>query len=212
MTLTRSLVSAPVPSEHVSLVYIHGFNSSPASLKARQLVEWFEARGAGHRIHVPALPPEPKRAMAMLEATLAGAGPVALAGSSLGGFYATWLAAHHDLRAVLINPAVRPWALLGDHVGELANYHTGETFQLQQGWVDELRSYAVADIDRPEQLLVMMQTGDETLDWRDAWTLYDDCHVYRGLGGSHGFDDFDAFIPLVLRFCGIALPPAAPGQ
>ncbi|WP_111655616.1 YqiA/YcfP family alpha/beta fold hydrolase [Isoalcanivorax indicus] len=188
-----------------SLVYIHGFNSSPASLKARLLVDWFRRHGAEDRIHVPALPPEPKRAMAVLESTLAGAGPAALVGSSLGGFYATWLAAHHDLKAVLINPAVRPWALLGDYVGDMANYHTGEPFHLEQHWVDELRAYEVPQVDDPERLLVLMQTGDDTLDWRDTWDFYEDCHLYRGLGGSHGFDDFDAFIPLVLRFCGIAL-------
>lgn len=194
-------------AESPSLIYIHGFNSSPASLKARQMVDWFRRHGAEDRIHVPALPPEPRRAMGVLENTLAGAGPAALVGSSLGGFYATWLAAHHDLKAVLINPAVRPWNLLKDHVGEMANYHTGEPFRLEPHWVEELRAYEVPQVDDPERLLVLMQAGDETLDWRDAWAFYEDCHLYRGLGGSHGFDDFDAFIPLVLRFCGIALNP-----
>lgn len=192
-------------SDQTSLVYIHGFNSSPDSWKAQQLVRWFSERGAAARLHVPALPPEPRRAMAVLESTLAGAGPVALLGSSLGGFYATWLAAHHDLRAVLINPAVRPWDLLQAQVGEVAHYHTGERYHFDAEWVNQLRHYDVGDIVRPEQLLVLLQTGDDTLDWRDAWELYADCHLYRELGGSHGFDDFDAFIPLVLRFCGISL-------
>ena len=189
----------------LSLIYIHGFNSSPQSWKAGVLRTWFERAGAAGRLHVPALDPEPRKAMATLEATLAAAGPAALVGSSLGGFYATWLAARHALPTVLINPAVRPWTLVKDHVGELAQYHTGEIRQFERRWVDELRAYDVGEISAPERMLVLLQTGDETLNWEDAWELYADCHLYRGLGGSHGFDDFDAFIPLVLRFCGITL-------
>lgn len=194
-----------MPVAERSLVYIHGFNSSPASWKARAMREYFDARGQGHRLLTPALPPSPREAMAVLESTLAGAGPVALAGSSLGGFYATWLVQHHDMRAVLINPAVRPWRSLADQPEEQTNYHTGERYRFQPGWLEQLRHYEVDDLQRPENFLVLLQTGDESLDWREAWDYYADSHLYRGLGGSHGFDDFDAFIPLVLRFCGIAL-------
>ena len=169
------------------------------------MAEYFSAHHASEQLIVPALPPSPREAMALLEREIAGAGPVALVGSSLGGFYATWLAHRHGLKAVLVNPAVRPWRLLDQHTGEQANYHTGERYTLQPGWVDELRHYEVAEISAPENLLVMLQTGDETLNWRDAWDYYGDCHLYRALGGSHSFDDFDALIPLVLRFSGISL-------
>ena len=189
-----------------TVLYIHGFNSSPASLKARQLQAVFDAAGCGDRLRVPALPPQPKKAMAILDAELAAAGPVALAGSSLGGFYATWLAAHHDLKAVLINPAVRPWKLLDKYTGIQHNYHTGEAYTLAPGWVDELKHYAMPSLPQPENLLLLTQTGDETLNWQDGWDFYQDCHRYCGLGGNHSFEDFDAFIPLVLRFCGITLP------
>jgi hypothetical protein len=188
-----------------SILYIHGFNSSPQSLKARLMVEHFAAYSAADRIIVPTLPAAPGEAMALLEREIAGAGPVALVGSSLGGFYATWLAHRHELKAVLINPAVRPWRLLSQYTGEQTNYHSGERYTLQPGWVDELRHYEVEDISHPENLLALLQTGDETLNWRDAWDYYADCHLYRALGGSHGFDDFDALIPLVLRFSGVSL-------
>lgn len=145
--------------------------------------------------------------MATLEATIAGAGPVALLGSSLGGFYATWLAEHHDLVTTVVNPAVRPWRLLDKYTGINHNYHSGEAYQFDPAWLDELRHYQVEEISKPEQMLMLTQTGDESLDWRDGWEYYADCHLFRGLGGSHGFDDFDAFIPLVLRFCGIRLTP-----
>lgn len=188
-----------------ALIYIHGFNSSPASHKAGLLRQAFERAGAGHRLHVPALEPEPKRAMAALEACIAGAGPVALLGSSLGGFFATWLAEHHDLRTVVVNPALRPWQLLDKYTGINHNYHTGQAHQFEPAWLDQLRHYDVPSVSKPEQTLLLTQTGDESLDWEVGWEFYGECHRYCGLGGSHGFDDFDAFIPLVLRFCGIRL-------
>ena len=187
------------------LIYIHGFNSSPASHKAALLRQVFERAGCPERLHVPALPVEPKAAMAELDAVIAGAGPVALLGSSLGGFYATWLAEHHDLRAAIVNPAVRPWRLLDNYTGIQHNYHTGEAWEFNPAWLDELKRYEVPAISQPENLLLLTQTGDETLDWEDGWDYYGDCHRYCGLGGSHGFDNIDAFIPLILRFCGVSL-------
>lgn len=192
-------------STTTSLIYIHGFNSSSASFKAQMLREHFARRGAEERFHVPDLPMEPRMAMGLLESTLAAAGPAAVVGSSLGGFYATWLAEHHDLRAVLINPVVRPHRLLAEYTGELHNYHSGEPAQFHAEWAEQLRHYAVDPLTCTQNILALVQTGDETLDWRDAADYYADCSFYRGLGGSHGFDDFDAFIPLLLRFCGIVL-------
>ena len=188
-----------------SLLFIHGFNSGPDGFKAVLLREHFREQGMEHRLHVPQLPIEPRAAMSRLEREIAGAGPVALVGSSLGGFYATWLAVHHDLPAVLINPVVQPWRLLADNVEEVAAA-TGESVSAPDV-ENALRHYEVEDIPRPERMLVLLQTGDEVLDWRDAADFYADCSLYRQIGGSHGFDDFDAFIPLVLRFCGITERP-----
>lgn len=188
-----------------SLIYIHGFNSSPQSWKASLLSEYFQRHHAAHRLFVPALDPQPRAAMATLETLINQAGSVALLGSSLGGFYATWLAERHNLSAVVINPAVRPWRLLDKYTGINHNYHSGEAYHFDSAWLDQLRGYQVDKISKPEHTLLLTQTGDETLDWRDGWEYYADCHLYKGLGDSHGFDDFDAFIPLLLRFCGIRL-------
>lgn len=185
------------------LLYIHGFNSSPASAKAELLRRYFADHAMSERLVVPALPNEPARAIELLEAEIAARPGMALAGSSLGGFYATWLAERHGLRAVLVNPAVVPWKLLDKCTGVQHNYHSGAAWELPPAWVTSLRRFAVERPARPENLLLLTQTGDETLDWREGWELYRDCHLYRGLGGNHGFADFDAFIPLLLRFLGI---------
>ncbi len=161
-----------------SLSNIHGFNTSPQAGEAGVLRDYCRRHGAGHRLHVPTRAPQPKKAMATLEATLAGAGPVALLGSSLGGFYATWLAEHHDLRTAVVNPAVRPWQLLDKYTGIQHNYHTGEAYQFDPVWLEQLRRYEVTEITQPENLLLLTQTGDDTLHWEDGWDSYGDRHHY----------------------------------
>lgn len=141
--------------------------------------------------------------MQLLAAEIARHQQVALVGSSLGGFYATWLAQQHGIRAALINPAVAPWKLLDKRTGTQYNYHTGEAWQLEPEWVDELQRFEVSLLSRPQDVLLLTQTGDETLDWQDGWEYYRECSCIKWLGGSHGFDHFDAFVPLILTFCGI---------
>lgn len=185
------------------ILYLHGFNSSPASLKAQIMQRYFAQQNAEERLFVPQLPESPRHAMALLDNTVRGTENIAVVGSSLGGFYATWLAERHNLQAVLINPAVRPWRLLDEYVGTVTHYHTGEPYVFEQSWVEDLKDYEVPIIERPQNLLLLQQTGDETLDWRDAWDYYQDCHTFKGLGGSHSFEGFSAFIPLMLQFCGL---------
>lgn len=186
-----------------ALIYIHGFNSSPLSAKAQQVQRYLQRHLPDATAYFPALPYDPSAAMALLEDLAASHQEVAFVGSSLGGFYATWLAEKTGGRAVLINPAVRPWRYLNRYQGEIENYHTGERVLLQSSWADLLPQYHVETISRPEKLLVLLQTGDETLDWRDAWQHYSACNLYRALGGSHSFDHFDDMIPLILRFCAL---------
>src|SRR5512145_1004181 len=108
------------------LIYIHGFNSSPASAKAQVLKARLASLGRGAELAAPALPPSPVQAAALLDALALQHRGAALVGSSLGGYYATWLAEKHGMRAVLLNPAVRPYELLGAYLGVQQNLYTGE--------------------------------------------------------------------------------------
>src|SRR5260221_11819501 len=95
------------------IVYLHGFHSSLQSAKAQYLKRSLDERGKGVEFICPRLPHRPDLALGVVEAemTQRPREKITLVGSSLGGFYATWLAEKHDVRAVLINPAIDP------HVG-----------------------------------------------------------------------------------------------
>jgi predicted esterase YcpF (UPF0227 family) len=129
-------------------------------------------------------------------------GEVAFVGSSLGGFYATCLAERFGARAVMINPAVRPYEALASSLGVQTNLYTGEAFEVTQEHMAELRAMAVARITRPERYFLLVQTGDEALDYREAVAFYAGAYQYVGGGGDHTFTEFEAQIPAILRFAG----------
>jgi uncharacterized protein len=186
------------------LVYIHGFNSSAQSFKARLVGERMAALGRAGEYACPELDHRPARAMAQLEALIAGALPAqsALIGSSLGGFYATWLAEKYDLQAVLVNPAVRPWELLSGYLGPQQNIYTGAGYELTAQHLAELRALDVPLIS-PGRYLLLTRTGDEVLDYRQAVARYRGCRQMVIAGGDHGFGDFAGYVDTALAFCGI---------
>lgn len=128
--------------------------------------------------------------------------PVCVVGSSLGGFYATVAAERHGVRAVLINPAVQPDVDLRDHAGVQTNLHTGASFNVTAAHFDELRAMRVDRISRPDRYFLLVQTGDEVLDYRQAVAFYAGaCQFVQG-GGDHAFAGFDAQVPAILAFGG----------
>jgi predicted esterase YcpF (UPF0227 family) len=192
-----------------TLVYLHGFRSSPQSIKARLLAGAVAALPAARRprLEVPALAHEPARAVAAVaawvRAEVTGGEALTFVGSSLGGFYATHLAEAFGARAVLINPAVRPYDDLAPYAGPQTNLYTGETFEVLPRHFDELRALAVPRITRPGRYLLLARSGDEVLDWRTMVAFYGGAWQQVRGGGTHGYDDIGPDLPAVLRFAGV---------
>lgn len=185
------------------ILYLHGFCSSPASWKARQLAATLDARGLADRFFCPALSHVPDEAIDQAEAILHdAAGPLTLVGSSLGGFYATALAEKHDLRAVLINPAVIAPVSLEKYLGRQTNLYTGEPFEFTTAHLDQIRALEVDRIT-PGHYLLMVETGDEVLDYRDAVRRYAGATQLVLPGGDHSFTRFPDELPRLLEFCGL---------
>jgi len=195
-----------------TIVYLHGFRSSPASAKARQLVDAVAALPADLRpvLHVPTLSGGPATdvaaTLAWIEANVADPQvQLTLVGSSLGGFYATHLAERVGARAVLVNPAIRPYDDLRPYVGPQVNLYTGKTFIVTEAHFDELRAMAIDRITRPDRYWLMVQAGDEQLDYREAVAFFAGAFQLVEGGGDHGFQRFEAQIAPLLRFAGVAL-------
>lgn len=186
------------------LVYLHGFNSSPASHKAQVLKAYLEGRGLGHLYACPALPDTPAEALRAIDGAIAGREPrgVTFVGSSLGGFYATYLAEKLDCRAVLINPAITPHIGLEAYLGTQKNLHTGEPYELTRAHLDGWRALLVERIE-PERYLLLLETGDEVLDWRAAARKYEGARMSVRDGGDHSLQGFPEHLPRILAFAGI---------
>jgi predicted esterase YcpF (UPF0227 family) len=184
------------------LIYIHGFNSSPASAKAGVIQRELKRRGRGEHFLAPALPHSPAAAAGLLEQLVRAHSDACLIGSSLGGFYATWLAERYGVRAALVNPAVRPYDLLAGEVGRQRNFHTGEEYEFTAQHVAELRALEIEAIT-PERYLLLVATGDEALDYHRAVEKYRGAQQLVIEGSDHGFTDFAHYIDPVLAFAGM---------
>ncbi len=188
------------------ILYLHGFRSSPLSLKARLLGARMHALGLDAQWRCPQLPASPKAAIA-LALELAGDTPAAelcIVGSSLGGYYATWLAERLGCRAVLLNPAIAPLRDLDKHVGVTTQFHSDAPFEFKREYIEELRALAVPAVTLAQRYFLIAATGDEVLDYRDMLAHYPGARLHLIEGSDHGIAEFADYLAPVLEFCGIA--------
>lgn len=174
-------------------------------MKARQTIDYCEQIGLGGHgqgIVVPALSQGPAETMAELEEFVRSRKqqPTVLMGSSLGGFYATYLAEEFDLPAVLINPAVRPFEFWQTHLGEHKNFYTDEVHTVTEQHIRELGELDKSPLSRPQNFRVFVQTGDETLDYRQAVTKYGEAQCVIRENGNHSYENYVSELPAMLEF------------
>lgn len=185
------------------LIYLHGFKSSPESEKVTELREVLDRHQVPVELVAPSLGFAPQEALAraceLVEAVV-GQRPCGLIGSSLGGYYANVVSARYGVPAALVNPAAYPYRLLRDYLGEQTNLHTGETFKVTEEHMRQLADMDPGDHPEAAQLLVLLQTGDETLDYREAWRRFQGSPHWLQAGGDHRFQNFARTIPAILAF------------
>ena len=184
------------------VIYLHGFLSSPQSQKAAQSLEYVKANHPDLTIEIPQLANYPNDALAIIEQLVAEhkGKKLRFIGSSLGGFLSTFMVEKYSGKAVLINPAVRPFELLVDFLGEHINPNTQQPFLLEKKHIDELRQLDTPTLSSTSDYWVLLQTADETLDYRQAETKYQDYKLSIEQGGDHSFQDFQRFLPDIFRF------------
>jgi uncharacterized protein len=189
------------------LLYLHGFRSSPSSIKAQKMANIVQSQHPGVTWWCPALPASPKRAMAMvLQGVLAWPrDQMAIVGSSLGGFYASWLAQELHCPAVLLNPAVYPARDLAGHIGEHPAWHdrTQSVF-FEVSYVQELADMQAQAPSAKPRTLALIAKGDEVLDWREMLARHQAGQVCLLERGDHALSDFDVHVPEILEFLRLA--------
>ena len=193
-----------MPATH--LLYLHGFRSSPQSAKARLTATHVAERHPGVVFWCPQLPPSPRETMALVACGIA-AWPrerMAVIGSSLGGYYASWVAQQALCPSVLLNPAVDPARDLARHIGEQTAWHDpGERFFFRPEFIAELRALDARGLPPGGPELLIAAQGDEVLDWREMVARYPHATQRVLPGGEHALNDYPAHLDEVMRFCGI---------
>ncbi len=188
------------------IIYLHGFLSSPQSSKAVMLREALAARGLAHDYVCPQLPLSPRAAAKLVLATaqMESAENLTVIGSSLGGFYATWVAEQVGCRAVLLNPSIKPFDDLRAYVGPQQLYGSDETVDFKPQYLEELLAIDTPRITRPERYLLIAATGDALIDYRTMVAKYLGAPQRVIEGSDHPLTDFSLYLEQVLAFCGVS--------
>ena len=185
------------------LLYLHGFNSSPQSHKAQLVTQYMSDNECLDQLicpQIPAVPEEAKQFLEQLVEETLEKHLLNFVGSSLGGYYATYLAEKYTGSATLINPSVKPYETLRAYLGENKFYFDEGVWEFDETHIQQLEVMKVGGITEAERYLVLLQTGDETLDYREAESKYKDSHCIIEQGGDHAFVDLERFIPKIMQF------------
>lgn len=187
------------------ILYLHGFLSSPQSVKAQATKAYFEQHHKNITLHVPALSNYPSEVEAQLLALIEGTpalieNGLRLIGSSMGGYLSTFLLEKFGGKAVLINPAVQPYALLQHFIGTHQNPYSGEQFDIVESDIDVIKALDTTELKEPNHYKVMLQTNDETLDYRLAESKYAKSNLLIEEGGDHSFVGYENHLPAIAEF------------
>jgi predicted esterase YcpF (UPF0227 family) len=201
-------MKSPLPISH--LLYLHGFRSSPRSYKAQIMAHHMAIHHPDVKWACPSLPPSPKAAAELIDELTQDwpATQSAVMGSSLGGYYATWLMQKRDFRAVLLNPAVFPERDLTNHIGEHAAWHDpGQRIYFAPHYIEEFKALQPGPMKSSDRYLAILAKGDEVLDWKEMLARYPGPQTVLLSEGDHALSDFTSHLPLVLQFLGLKNEP-----
>ncbi|WP_250464948.1 YqiA/YcfP family alpha/beta fold hydrolase [Microbulbifer litoralis] len=202
-------MSEPTPAKRPLLLYLHGFLSSPLSHKCQLMRDWLAAEHPRIVFCAPQISPYPEIARQSLLSLVDGFvnsgefDAIGLVGSSMGGFWASYLAERYRLPAVLVNPAVHPARFMPAYLGQTLKPYSGEPqeYRLSRVDVDTMRELE-AQLQPPlaGRYWLLAQRGDETLDCREAEDFYRGQRQTIEEGGDHGFRGFARYCAPIIEF------------
>jgi hypothetical protein len=183
------------------ILYLHGFRSSPQSAKAQQFQQALQARGMADQLLLPHLPSSPKAAIALCLKLVQDTPKenLCIVGSSLGGYYATYLAETLDCRAVCINPSTYAARDLATQLEVRTQYHSDDPFVFKAEYIKELAELFVPQL-QPQRYLLLAGQQDELLDWQEMQARFAGAQQILAPDQDHAFSGFEHYLPTVLDF------------
>lgn len=191
----------------MKILYLHGFRSSPNSFKAQKCFAHIEKlRKMGDRLewYCPQLPPSPKQAMDMVMQHIEDwqGHQMAVIGSSLGGFYATYVAEHKNCGAVLLNPSVNPAMEMQQYIDKHPIRGEADEKYIQPEFIEQFKALEVP-VTMPERYFLVLSKDDEELDYQQAVKHYSKSERKLLENSGHRITDFDDHIEEVFDFIGL---------
>ncbi|MDA3945689.1 MAG: hypothetical protein PF439_03300 [Helicobacteraceae bacterium] len=178
------------------ILYLHGFASCGNSTKSKLLKDYF----GEEKVLAPDLPVDPVDAITFIKRQIFEHEVELIIGSSLGGFYATYFCELYGIKTVLINPSTQPFITLAPYVGINHYWCSGDAFEFTREHLKSLFQFAVGRLNDPKRYLLLLQTGDELLDYTKAEDKYDGAAFSIEKGGNHRFENLDAYLDTIKKF------------
>ncbi|MDA3966948.1 MULTISPECIES: YqiA/YcfP family alpha/beta fold hydrolase [Helicobacter] len=174
-------------------LYLHGFRSIGMCYKGRIIFSSLP------NSILPDLPYVPKLAINLAENIIKNNNIKCIIGSSLGGYYATFLAEKYKIKSVLINPVINAYKTLLPAIGTIPISYNKQHFFWSLDLVESLKDYKTNNINY-ELYLLLLQKGDNILDYKEAQERFKDSKTIIEDGGSHRFENFQSKIEIIRSF------------
>ena len=174
-----------------TILYFHGFKSSSDSTKAKDLHKFISRRTRNTILITPNIHDNFHDAHDQIINLIESNQPkIFFMGSSLGGYYASFFSQKFNKKAVLINPAIPPLKDFEMHLGKNKNYSNGNKFIITKNDIDYIRSLSYKKILKPKNLMILLESGDEILNYNDTSSYFSGSHIDILYGGDHSYSSF----------------------
>tara|TARA_B100000524_G_scaffold168991_1_gene86463 strand:- start:57 stop:629 length:573 start_codon:yes stop_codon:yes gene_type:complete len=187
-----------------TILYFHGFASSSDSDKAKIIKNHISKISKKIKIFIPDLSNNFKEASNQINKLLKKSEKdFVFMGSSLGGYYADFFANINNSKAILINPAIPPLKGFEEYLGENENYSTGEKFNVTKEDIKFLRSLVVKKCNNQKNTLVLLESGDEVLNYIETAKYFKGSNIDITYGGSHTYESITQKLEKIAKFLDI---------
>ena len=187
-----------------TILYFHGFASSSDSDKARIIKSYISKVSKKINMITPDLSNNFKEANNQINKLIdENKKDYVFMGSSLGGYYANFFGSINNSKVILINPAIPPLKGFEEYLGENQNYSTGERFIVTKEDIKFLRSLEIKKLNNQKNILVLLESGDEVLNFIETVKYFQGSNIDITFGGNHSYESVNTKLEKIVKFLNI---------